>query len=152
VTAFGVDRSRKDGLNLACRACNRKASASYQERNRDKANAAVKAWRDRNPTKARAHGRAAKCRKYGLTVADYEAMVAAQSGACAVCGREYRAREFHIDHWHVDGHGDLPFEAKRAFVRELLCDLCNIGLGHAKDDPRRLERAAAYLEAYGAHK
>ena len=40
-----------------------------------------------------------------------------------------------IDHDHETG-----------FVRGILCSLCNTLLGHAKDDPEILRKAAEYLD------
>ena len=50
---------------------------------------------------------------------------------CDVCGDEATV----IDHCHAGGH-----------VRGGLCRLCNVGLGHFRDDPALLRKAADYLE------
>ena len=78
-------------------------------------------------------------KKYGITVEQYDALLAAQGGHCALCpatepgaGR----KRWNIDHDHVTGK-----------VRGLLCHFCNLLLGHAHDDPELLERAAVYLRA-----
>lgn len=44
-------------------------------------------------------------RAFGIGIADYEAMVAAQGGACALCGRTFnkRHRTPHVDHDHDTG-------------------------------------------------
>lgn len=77
--------------------------------------------------------------KYGLTSADYDALLAAQDGMCWIC----RATDpssgsgtWHVDHCHNTGK-----------VRGLLCSRCNLGLGNFKDDPQRLIRACMYLGA-----
>lgn len=80
-------------------------------------------------------------RKYGITQADYDALLAAQGGGCALCGKtaaeQTRYTEFlHVDHDHVTGR-----------VRGLLCDQHNLLLGRFNDDPALLRRAADYLEA-----
>ncbi len=83
-----------------------------------------------------------KLNKYGLTVADYETMFAAQGGACAICGdtvmpvdvRTGKPHALAVDHCH---------ECKA--VRSLLCPNCNNGLGCFRDDPKRLEKAIEYL-------
>jgi phage/plasmid primase-like uncharacterized protein len=52
---------------------------------------------------------------------------------CVICG----AREaLVVDHDHVTGK-----------VRGMLCNHCNRGLGHFRDDPQLLEFAAQYLYA-----
>jgi hypothetical protein len=74
-------------------------------------------------------------RKYGITVADYEGMLAAQGGGCAICGApEPNGQSLHVDHCHDTGA-----------VRGLLCFTCNAGLGLFDHDGERLARAASYL-------
>ncbi|RJL35989.1 endonuclease VII domain-containing protein [Bailinhaonella thermotolerans] len=70
-------------------------------------------------------------RRYGLDEADVERMVRDQMGVCAIC---FNAPPTHVDHDHATGE-----------VRRVLCFNCNNGLGHFKDDPEWLTRAAEYL-------
>jgi hypothetical protein len=70
----------------------------------------------------------------GITKAQYDAMVIAQNGACAIC-HEVTGRTLHLDHDH-----------KTNVVRGLLCESCNLGLGKFRDDPVAIRRAAEYLE------
>lgn len=70
-------------------------------------------------------------RRYGLTQADYDTMLAEQGGVCWICGT---GGKLHVDHDHDTGK-----------VRGLLCPDCNVGLGYFKDSPVALRRAAAYL-------
>lgn len=73
---------------------------------------------------------------YGMTVADYDAILAAQDYACAICGMRPRTKRLHVDHDH-----------KTMMVRGLLCSNCNSGvLASAKDSPEILRAAARYLE------
>lgn len=77
-------------------------------------------------------------RQYGITVEDYDRMLAAQGGGCAICGGTDPQRNrkwFCVDHDHETG-----------VVRGLLCMNCNDGLGRFADDPAQLRAAAAYLE------
>ena len=71
-------------------------------------------------------------RRYGVTAAEVEAMVAAQGGRCAVC-REAPAE--HVDHDHRTGR-----------VRGVLCFNCNGGLGQFRDRDDLMARAIAYLQ------
>ena len=72
-------------------------------------------------------------RTYGLSEDDWQRLFNEQGGLCAVC-REAPATC--VDHDHETGR-----------VRGLLCRTCNLGIGHLKDDPERLESAARYLRA-----
>jgi hypothetical protein len=74
-------------------------------------------------------------RKYGVTQVGYDRMLAAQGGVCAICERA-QERALNVDHCHATGK-----------VRGLLCTNCNRMVGHAADDPARLEAAASYLRA-----
>lgn len=65
--------------------------------------------------------------KYGMTIADYEAKLAAQGGVCACCGREPREAEvFHVDHDHKCCPGKTSCGE---CIRDLLCVYCNTTVG-----------------------
>lgn len=72
-------------------------------------------------------------------MAEYETMRNGQGDCCAIC----RATEVggNANHWHVD------HDHNTGRVRGLLCHRCNMLLGYAKDDPKRLINAALYLGA-----
>lgn len=71
-------------------------------------------------------------RKYGLTLEEYESILA---GGCSICGAHGPGMA--MDHDHANG-----------MVRDALCGNCNNGLGRFKDDPERLRAAANYLERH----
>ncbi len=77
---------------------------------------------------------------YGITEADYDALIVAQGGKCAICQtsnpmvRSGADARWHVDHDHDTGK-----------VRGLLCFRCNSGLGHFDDDQTRLKQAIEYL-------
>ncbi len=77
-------------------------------------------------------------RKYGLTIAQYEGMLAAQKGICPICKSDMNPPN--IDHNHTTGE-----------VRGLLCTVCNQGLGLFGDNVGRLRNAARYLEENDSH-
>lgn len=76
--------------------------------------------------------------KYGLSLEQYDTMVEAQGGRCAICekappfnsGRNGQC--LHVDHDHQTGA-----------VRGLLCNNCNRGIGMIGD--ANLQAAVAYL-------
>jgi hypothetical protein len=73
-------------------------------------------------------------RKYGLGAVDYQRMLAAQDGVCAICRRK-GSRWLCVDHCH-----------ETQVVRGLLCEKCNIALGFFEDDADRMRTAAEYLD------
>lgn len=80
-------------------------------------------------------------RKYNLLWEKYQEMIIKQSNLCAICGQSNSSGplpgQLVVDHCHVSGK-----------VRELLCDLCNRGLGSFKDDAELLNRAISYLKKH----
>ena len=75
---------------------------------------------------------------YGLSVTDYERMASQQAGVCALCGkRNSSGRRLAVDHCHATGA-----------VRSLLCASCNLAIGHLKDDPALMRKAATYVESF----
>lgn len=84
---------------------------------------------------------------FGIGLVEYEAMLAAQNGTCAICRRPERdthlgnLRFLSVDHCHGSGA-----------IRGILCGGCNKALGLFGDDPELLRKAAAYLERYATLK
>lgn len=84
---------------------------------------------------------------FGITLADYEAMMVAQACVCAICekpetrvdNRTKAPTRLAVDHCHSTGK-----------VRGLLCSMCNKGIGHLKDDIQLLRNAIPYLERHNA--
>lgn len=76
-------------------------------------------------------------RVYGITVEDYDALLATQDNKCAICqvGADENGRLLDVDHCHITGE-----------VRGLLCVRCNSTIGKFNDDPVLLRRAVDYLE------
>jgi hypothetical protein len=74
---------------------------------------------------------------YGISLEEFDALVTAQEGRCAICRTDTPGGKgsWHVDHDHATNR-----------IRGLLCHPCNLMLGHAQDDPARLRAAAAYLD------
>lgn len=95
-------------------------------------------WRANNPVSSKnAHYKAI----YGISEEDYQRMVEAQGGLCAICNRPERMKfkgalkRLAVDHCHMTGD-----------VRGLLCHACNCAIGKLGDAPDLLRAAANYLE------
>lgn len=103
------------------------------------ARARVKRSRLRNLEKYRERDRRyALARKYGLKAGEYEAMLKAQKGVCAICRKACPSgKSLAVDHDHESGA-----------VRALLCIKCNQGIGQFDHDPRLLRAAIRYLKSH----
>lgn len=96
---------------------------------------AKKAWRKKNKKKQKLINRQQRLKRYGLVLEDYDRMLEAQGGRCAICGLSNRV--LGIDHCH-----------KTNKVRAILCINCNAALGGFMDSPQLLRSAADYLESF----
>lgn len=80
---------------------------------------------------------------YGITAAQYDAMLAAQGGGCAICTEQCSTgRRLAVDHDHSCCPGE---KTCGKCIRGLLCGACNQGIGKLRDSPRLLIAAASYL-------
>ena len=73
-------------------------------------------------------------RKYGITEAEYDALLSTQGGVCALCGKKPGRVRLAVDHDHVTGQ-----------VRGLLHVRCNRALGPLEWNDAVLVRAVNYL-------
>ncbi len=90
-------------------------------------------------------------KRFGLEPGQYDRMFEAQNGCCASCFTPFgdtRATTPCVDHDHrcCDFRATTGKPLCGKCTRGLLCWLCNVMLGSAKDDPIRLLAGAAYLE------
>lgn len=93
------------------------------------------------------------CRKYNRRVQSnriyiFKVVASSQNNKCAICSEDipidYQSRtggRFVIDHNHKTGK-----------VRGILCNSCNIALGHFKDNTGLLYTAIKYLRNEGQHR
>lgn len=139
-------RSAASGRRLERR---RDASRNYYRENRDRLVAKNCEWARNNADRMAEYQRAyherdkasgnylaRNLRRYGLTVDDYEALLQAQGGVCAICGDTDTRRRLNVDHDHATGR-----------VRGLLCNGCNTArLGKLGDSVERAEARAIYYE------
>jgi hypothetical protein len=87
-------------------------------------------------------------RRYGISEAEYEAILELQQGACFICEKVPKPgqRRLHVDHLHVKRDKKQPPEETRKRVRGLLCWGCNGAIAKFKDSITLLNAASAYLE------
>ena len=124
---------------------------TWAQRNREHLREYQRRWKEKNRDKIRAYNRKhykydkakardiALRRKFGINTAQYEVMREAQKNRCAVCRTAIPGGkgDWHVDHDHATGA-----------IRGLLCQNCNLGLGHFQDSPRFLAAAIKYLQKH----
>jgi DNA-directed RNA polymerase subunit RPC12/RpoP len=71
---------------------------------------------------------------FGLSKEDIKNILEDQEYKCSICDKDL-GDDVNVDHCHLYNE-----------VRAILCTHCNLGLGHFKDNPEALRRAADYLE------
>lgn len=111
----------------------------------------MRQWTKRHPERAAQYNQKRRERgvgvayalrtRYGLTVQQRDAMLAAQNGKCAICEAPEPGwkHNWTIDHCHRTGK-----------LRQILCHSCNIVLGRVKDSPATLQKMIDYLQRHGA--
>jgi hypothetical protein len=131
MTEFAKDKRPGRGFGSYCKACRRDRMREYRSTRQAEFN-----LRDRTKYP---HRRLVShlVRKYKITLEQYNAVLDAQGGKCAICkGGDPGGgtNRFHVDHDHITEK-----------VRGLLCSKCNQMLGYADDKPETLRAAANYL-------
>lgn len=110
-TEFGLHSGAHDGLQATCRACQVKT----QRNNKLK-------------------------QKFGITEAEYDAMLESQNGVCAICEQPETRVKFGkptmlaVDHNHKTGK-----------IRQLICSKCNMAIGLINESPIRCDKIKDYL-------
>lgn len=118
---FHKNASTTTGLDYCCKSCRRDL---YDD-----------------PEKTRDRGLR---RKYGITSAQYDELLAAQGGKCSICRRvPPEGTMLHVDH----DHACCPSYEKTCgnCIRALLCGNCNWAIGLFEDDPIRIARALDHV-------
>ena len=120
------ERPQKSRNEKRCRQCyNHDQYLIYGEAQRNRAkqfrkenpghhHALYKARRKEQPERYAGYSRVERLRRYGLTLSDFDDMMALQNGVCAICGSPPVKNPLQVDHDHLS-------EA----VRGLLCARCN---------------------------
>lgn len=116
-----------------------KYSREYRKNNPKEIKKYDKQYKKDNPERIRRIKRDSRIKKiYGLSHKDWLGIWEAQDGECAICGRSFsKPSDALIDHNH-----------KTNEVRGLLCNKCNLGIGHFDDNPRIIIKANEYLSKW----
>jgi hypothetical protein len=119
---FYKHKSTKDKLHCWCKDCTKLYATN---RKKEKAERVKSVERNRRLKE-----------QYGITLKDYNEMLAQQNDCCGICGKHKSESKccLAVDHDHATGH-----------VRGLLCSNCNLGIGYLKDDLDILRNAVNYL-------
>lgn len=111
----------------------KKASADrYRAKHKDRWREYARRTRAKYPQKWRDYHLKSK---YGITIAERDAMILEQGGKCAIC--KDVLNDPHIDH-----------QSNPHKVRGILCHNCNVSLGLLKDSSAVCRAAAEYLERH----
>lgn len=115
-------------------------SRKYSQKHKVRLHEKCREWRAANPERVLELDLKYRLENHGMTIGDYEKLLLAQDGRCAICGVDVceLSERLCIDHNHDTGR-----------VRGLLCRQCNWILGRTRKDPDMLSASAAYLERYG---
>ena len=149
ISDFHKKSRNKDGLMPICKDCNNLRQKEAQSRWRkehpeqcrrikreaykkdpSKKKRIVAAWRKANPDKL---AESQLLYKYGITLTEYNNIKEKQNGRCAIC--DAVNEKLVVDHSHETGK-----------VRGLLCNSCNLMLGHSRDNSNTLNKGAKYLK------
>jgi hypothetical protein len=77
--------------------------------------------------------------RFGISLSEYESMLANQKGVCAICKRPPGRIRLAVDHCSSTGR-----------IRGLLCHKCNVGIGYFDHSVQFIHAAARYL--LGCHR
>ena len=132
------------GRDNLCKPCNVAIATEWRKVNRKRYNETRALSRQANSHRFAVQREESLASRYGITSADYDALLIQQNSCCGICGRHADAvprrkqdvRGLHVDHDHDTG-----------LVRGLLCLNCNGGLGQLQDSPSILRAALRYLDA-----
>ncbi len=123
LSAFARDNTRH-GVQRECRECcttRKRAWHQTSSGQRSSANTKLK-------------------RRLGIDVEEFEFLSASVGNVCEICKKPEKGTcRLSVDHCHTQG-----------YIRGLLCNNCNVGLGNFLNSPEALRQAAVYLDERGA--
>lgn len=149
---FHSNNRTRHGVATKCKECKNEHNRALVKRHKEemgedawlaKKREQLKKWRVNTRPKRLEHFQRYEREKnlksnYGISIDDFDRLLASQDGRCAICETPNPQRFWHIDHDHSTGE-----------IRGILCNLCNVGLGAFKDNRHSLKMAEIYLRPRG---
>jgi len=135
ITEFHANKGIS-GAYPHCKSCVSLTNLAWRNANPGRRNEGMKRWSDAN----QAHRRNYNLEKnYGITSEEYNRLLEAQAGVCAICKQppneaQKRAMYLSVDHCHTTGR-----------IRGLLCISCNSAIGLLKESAELMAKALKYL-------
>jgi hypothetical protein len=133
LTEFRLDNREKGLRKARCKPCENTRMRQDRETHGHKRRASDRQAYSRRRLDVAAGN---KQRFYGLS--ELDAFRTIEAPGCEICGERNDNRLLAVDHDHATGRN-----------RGVLCDRCNLALGHMRDNPILLRRAAEYIEQSG---
>jgi hypothetical protein len=148
---FNKSSKSKDGLHAYCRQCNSLINKEWYGSNSEKVKTAAVRWSKNNKQRSTEITRkyresntdrlkdAYLRRKYGISLIQYNSLLAKQAHSCAICKRSKSEFKYDldVDHDHINDQ-----------VRGLLCNPCNQALGLLKESINSCQNMAQYLSLH----
>ncbi len=144
LTAFYAHKANSDKHDSYCKDCRcelQREMLADPVRRAARAVTSAKYYQNNRDVSRRTGRDAAYRRKYGVSYAEFETLIALAGWRCEICSEPIttegpkNARTANLDHDHETG-----------VVRGVLCFLCNTAIGKLGDSPQILRNAVAYLE------
>ena len=150
----GVDITDRGRAAFVCELCAKERNRASAQRHVDKDPEAhlqrvTARWASKSKDERTRVSRIQMLKKYGLTQDQYDEILAAQGGVCAICKspetHKYRGVviQMPVDHDHAccDTNKKTCGECRRGII----CHDCNAGIGYFNDDVERMQAAIEYL-------
>ena len=119
--------------NYACVVCQKLRCDRWKSANPGRVREVRRVWADKVNLPERERWQQIK-KKYGLSLEQFNEMLAIQAGCCAICRDSFGEETPRVDHDHKTG-----------MVRGLLCHPCNVAIGLFKESVPSLANAITYL-------
>lgn len=138
ISSFGKTYTSENGYRSKCKKCMSREKCNWAKTPRGKKKYHDQYARKRERLTTEGYRWRRIKQKYGISQAEYEALLSSQNGKCGICFTGTPTRgTFAVDHCHDTGR-----------IRGLLCSTCNSGIGLLKDKLEILEAAVAYMRRH----